>query len=204
MADRYYEKEMNPRIISQLKEIIRVCADGQQKMVDLPSDRDRIKVETQERLDLLLNQTSYQILGKYHKGSALYSDIEYLKEHWSILTNERCQQIISDFSLHEAMSARDYGAYTERLTKLAKKYPIHIMLGGHTHQAGQTSDSFCFHGPRFYYGEKYPTLYFGRLILKRGEELPWIPDHYEFFPDNQLKETLKSDQPPINIFTQPK
>ena len=102
------------------------------------------------------------------------------------------------------MSARDYGAYTERLTKLAKKYPIHIMLGGHTHQAGQTSDSFCFHGPRFYYGEKYPTLYFGRLILKRGEELPWIPDHYEFFPDNQLKETLKSDQPPINIFTQPK
>ena len=204
VADRYYEKEMNPRIISQLKEIIRVCADGQQKMVDLPSDRDRIKVETQERLDLLLNQTSYQILGKYHKGSALYSDIEYLKEHWSILTNERCQQIISDFSLHEAMSARDYGAYTERLTKLAKKYPIHIMLGGHTHQAGQTSDSFCFHGPRFYYGEKYPTLYFGRLILKRGEELPWIPDHYEFFPDNQLKETLKSDQPPINIFTQPK
>lgn len=204
VVDRYYEKKMRLCTISRLKEIIRACADGQRKMMDNPSDRDRIKEETQERLDLLLNQTPYQILGKCHKDSALYSDIEYLREHWSILTNERCQQIISDFSLHETMSARDYNAYRERLSTLAKKYPIHIMLGGHTHQAGQTRDGFCFHGPRFYYGDLDPTLYFGRLILKRGEELPWIPDRYEFFPDNQLKEPLQSVQPLINIFTQPK
>ena len=100
------------------------------------------------------------------------------------------------------MSERDYTAYMERLAMLAGKHPVHVMLGGHTHQAGQTKDGFCYHGPRFYFPGQTPTLYFGRIILKPGTENSWIPERYEFYPRCQAIQPL--DPPDPNVFTQPK
>lgn len=181
------------------KEIIKVCAEGRERLTGGSSEAD-VKSKVKEKLDKLIGgkQAEYQCLSKSTIGSEISQDILYLQEHWAEITDERCQHIILDYKLNEDMSKIDLEEYKKRIIELNQKYPISIMLGGHTHQAGWT-DSLnhwtaasdlckkwaCAEAPKFYCPQE-GTLRFGRLLIKGDGDKRELK--YQFVPQTPIRQ----------------
>lgn len=181
IADQYYESGISEEQITQARCCIEKCSELRNELERAENmGEDKIKEclkRGKEVMTVLREKEGFKSLERKHGRSALYSDIDYLMRNWSILTNERCQQIIADYHRHMLMSKRDRAEYLRQINKLQTVYPFRIMLGGHTHAAGRVDwgpdgmKSLCVEGPKFYDESADPAvIWFGRLKIKSKEE----------------------------------
>lgn len=175
IADQYYEGGISEGQIEQAGLCIAKCVELRDKLEKSESEEERNthRDKGMKEIGALREKEGFRSLEKKHGNSALYSDLDYLMRNWSILTNERCQQIIADYNRHMLMSERDRAEYLRQIEKLKAVYPFRIMLGGHTHEAGQTDwgpdemKCLCVEGPKFYSESTEPAgIRFGRLKIE--------------------------------------
>lgn len=202
-ADRYYTAGLTQPAIKLAEEIILLCKRGRDKLSRKGVDRASVRKEVDEKIGdkIKSSKSEFDCLSCVVSDSELSQDILYLKEHWSEITNERCQHIIFDYIINRRMQKADLREYKERIQELmapaAKNYPIAIMLGGHTHKAGCTvsinhggmsSDILmgryaCAEGPRFYCKEE-GILQYGRLLINRSGSKRTL--EYQFVPGTSI------------------
>lgn len=177
--DCYYEKNMTEEINSLAKLVIFTYYKGvlevrkKYKVDNLsPEELESIRQETTKEFDD--NKSRYKrtwdVFKKDYEKTSLYNDIEYLCEHWSEPTNERCAQIINSFVRCEKMAKNDYLVYRHRMKQIESIYKIQAMLGGHTHRAAKGSDgALCVEGMKFYDDSVSKTkLFFGKLFISKA------------------------------------
>ena len=193
-ADRYYEKGMSSNSVGVAKEIIKCCQDAQEKISAAPAQAGEIKAAAEKTLEELKGRVAYEKLKNDHKGSALYSDIEYLLLHWDKPTNERCQKIFYDFNRNERIATLDEAAYLTNIKEIMRKIPPDIMLGGHTHEEGVDPQNKCIHGPRFLCQDDTTELRFGRLMIEhKVSGSPEIQYEFNWLPGSQFKLELPEE-----------
>lgn len=210
-ADRYYEKGLTPEVFALTKKIIELCHQGQKELGQRLSSGRRGEVEgiTKKTNKMIkeLEKKHPQEMGVFEQQCSktiLFSDISYLREHWSELTNERCAQILFDYKRNQAMARFDLRIYQERLKLLEEKFPLDFMLGGHTHRAGQTEitePKKCVEGARFYTEHAKTRLHFGFLDIT-DEENGKRSCNYVFSGKTQvewLRDSSKLPDPPYNL-----
>lgn len=184
------------------KEIIKECAAGRKRLVGMESE-EVVKKDVKNNLEKLIReeQTGYKCLSKDTAGSEISQDILYLQEHWAEVTDERCQHIILDYEINEDMAKIDLEEYKKRIKDLTNIYPISIMLGGHTHQAGWTvsinhgwvsvkDDEICkgyacAEAPKFYCPQE-GALRFGRLLIRGDGDNREL--EYQFVPQTPIRQ----------------
>ncbi len=201
-ADRYGTKGLTKPAIELAEQIIALCKEGRNKLLLPNADQATVKADINRKIEKLIatSKTEYNCLSKQLIDSEISQDILYLKEHWPETTNERCQHIIFDYILNLRMAEADIREYKKRIQELisTKGYPISIMLGGHTHEAGWTvsinhgqvrvndlsGEYACAEGPRFY-NEKEGILQFGKLFIAQDGTERTV--EYQFVPGTSIR-----------------
>ena len=90
----------------------------------------RKEFSAREEIDIRKQLDNISSMGK---RTAIYQDVKYLYLHRKELTNERCNQIISEYRKNKKMRDKDRAIYEKRLEKYMNCIMLDIILGGHTH-----------------------------------------------------------------------
>lgn len=90
----------------------------------------RKEFSAREEIDIRKQLDNISSMGK---RTAIYQDVKYLYLHRKELTNERCNQIISEYRKNKKMRDKDRAIYEKRLEKYMNCIMPDIILGGHTH-----------------------------------------------------------------------
>ena len=209
--DRYYVPDMDTGSIKLAKKIIESCEKEHRKLISLLSEQKADKEQIKEAIDAgkmriqaLKDKTAYQQLSMNFSASDLYQDVRYLTEHWWELTNERCMQTFATYHMNKKMSEVDWKHFHERMETLNKKYPIVLILGGHTHREGWTDhlahgaknvnelkDQFaCVEGGKYYSTREKTCLHFGKLFIADNGSGRTV--EYEFYPRTHKIVLLKA------------
>lgn len=194
--DRYYDSGITKEVLAVAKKILTYCADGQRELRKCPDLAEDTKTRYRDWIEQTVKDspTAFEKLKGECNKTALSSDVRYVIEHWTELTNERCAQIISDYELNDRMAENDCQAYRKRMEQVNSAYPITVSLGGHRHLEGRTDNLkkaasisaikgkyACAEGGKFYTLND-TKLRFGRLLISKERQPAGRTVEYQFYP----------------------